>query len=48
MDNMVYLFVVYAIIWAIVFGYVFYLIRKQGKLRRDFDLLKDSIDKQKM
>ena len=48
MDNVAYLFVVYAIIWAVVFGYIFYLVRKQRKLRRDFDLLKDSLDKRKM
>jgi CcmD family protein len=48
MDNMVYLFVVYVIIWAVVFGYIFYLVRKQRKLRRDLDLLKESIDKHKI
>lgn len=48
MENAAYLFAVYAIIWAVVFGYVFYLIRKQRKLQRDLDLFKEHIDKQRM
>ena len=46
MENSGYLFAAYTIIWALVFGYVFLLYYKQRKLRRQMDLLKDSIDKQ--
>jgi len=47
MGNMSYLFAAYTIIWAVVFGYVFYLYRKQRKLQRDINSLKDRIDEQK-
>ncbi len=46
MENSGYLFAAYTIIWAFVFGYVFFLYYKQRKLRRQMDLLKDSIDRQ--
>ena len=46
MENSGYLFAAYTIIWAVVFGYVFFLYYKQRKLRRQMDLLKDSLDKQ--
>jgi len=42
MDNISYLFAAYTIIWAFVFGYVFYLHRKQRRLQREIDLLKKS------
>jgi len=48
MDNMAYLFAAYSIIWTVVFGFLFYLIQKQRKLRRDLDSLKDHLDKKKM
>jgi len=47
MDNLSFLFAAYTIIWAVIFGYVFYLYRKQRKLQREIDLLKETIDKQK-
>ncbi|HEY32075.1 MAG TPA: CcmD family protein [Dehalococcoidia bacterium] len=46
MDNLGYLFAAYTIIWAFVFGYVFFLYYKQRKLRQQMDLLKDSIGEQ--
>lgn len=42
MENSGYLFAAYTIIWAVVFGYVFFLYYKQRKLSRQMDLLKDS------
>ena len=45
MENMSFLFAAYTIIWAVVFGYVFYLYRKQRTLQREIDLLKKSVDK---
>lgn len=46
MENIGYLFAVFAIIWAALFGYVFSLIRRQQQLRRDIDSLKDMLDKE--
>jgi CcmD family protein len=42
-----YLFVAYSIIWAVVFGYVFYLYLRQRKLLREIESLKENPDKQK-
>ena len=47
MGNMSFLFAAYTIIWAAVFGYVFHLYRKQRKLQREINLLKETIDKRK-
>ena len=46
MENLGYLFAAYTIIWAVIFGYVFFLYYKQRKLQRQMDLLKDSIGEQ--
>jgi len=46
MENLGYLFAAYTIIWAVVFGYVFFLYYKQRKLRRQMDMLKDSMGEQ--
>ncbi|MFC2058881.1 CcmD family protein [Chloroflexota bacterium] len=43
MESIGYLFAAYTIIWAVVFGYVFYLLRKEGKLRKEIDLLEKSL-----
>lgn len=41
-----YLFAAYSIIWALLFGYVFYLYLKQRKAMKDIELLKEDLDKQ--
>jgi CcmD family protein len=46
MENLGYLYAIYSIVWAVVFGYVFYLYRKQRRLRREMDSLRDSLSKQ--
>ena len=46
MENAAYLFAVYSIVWATVFGYLFYLYRKQRKLRQEIDTLRKSVGKQ--
>ena len=43
MENLGYLFAAYTVIWAVTFGYVFYLFYKQRKLRQQMDSLKDSL-----
>ncbi|MBA7663959.1 hypothetical protein ES703_72007 [subsurface metagenome] len=47
MENLGYLLAAYTIIWAVVFGYVFYLYRKQRRLQREIRVLKESADKRK-
>ena len=47
MENAVFLFAAYTIIWIAVFGYVFHLHRKQIKLQRAINLLKETSDKRK-
>ena len=44
MENMNFLLTVYSIVWAAVFGYVFFMQRKQRRLERDIDSLKKSMD----
>ncbi|MDY6893097.1 MAG: CcmD family protein [Chloroflexota bacterium] len=44
MENAGYLFAAYTIIWALVFGYTLSLYRKQKKLQRDVDLLKENLE----
>lgn len=47
MDNMGYLLAAYTIIWAVIFGYVLFMQRKQRKLQMQVTLLQKSIEKQK-
>ena len=46
MENIGYLIAAYTIIWAVIFGYVFYLFHKQRKLLQRMDLFKDSVIEQ--
>ena len=46
MQNLGYLFAAFTIIWMFIFGYLFFLYRKQRNLQREVKLLKESIDKQ--
>ena len=39
MDNLGYLFAAFAVIWAVVFGYVLVLMNRQKKLKREIDKL---------
>lgn len=41
MENLGYLFAAFTIVWLALFGYIFSLSRRQVKLRRDIDLLKE-------
>jgi len=45
MENLGYLLAAYTVIWAVVFGYILYVQRKQRKLQRQIDMLKESADK---
>jgi CcmD family protein len=39
MDNLGYLFAAFAVIWAVVFGYILILMNRQKKLKRDIEKL---------
>ncbi len=43
MENLSYLLAAFAIVWAVVFGYVLSLLQKQRHLRRELDLLKETL-----
>ncbi len=43
MENAEFLFTAYGVVWAVVFGYVLFLLSQQKKLRRDLDSLKEMI-----
>ena len=45
MENLGYLLAAYTIIWAITFGYVVFMQRKQRRLQRQIDMLQESLDK---
>ncbi|MEE8619300.1 MAG: CcmD family protein [Dehalococcoidales bacterium] len=47
MDNLGYLLAAYTVIWAVVFGYVLFMQRKQRRLQQQIDMLRDSIDDEK-
>ena len=41
MENAGYLFAAYTVIWAVAFGYVFYLFSRQRRLRQEIDSLRE-------
>ncbi len=43
MENAEYIFAAFTIVWAVVFGYVLFLLNKQRKLHREIDLLKEAL-----
>jgi len=45
MENLGYLLAAYTLIWAVVFGYVLFMQRKQRRLQRQIDVLQKSLDK---
>lgn len=47
MENGGYLLAAYAVIWAVVFGYVLFIWRKQRNLQRQIDLLRKTAEKSK-
>ena len=44
-SNLGYLFAAYSIIWLLVFGYVFILIRRERALRKEIVALKEGMKK---
>jgi len=45
MENLGYLLAAYTLIWAVVFGYILFMQRKQRRLQRQIDVLRKSLDK---
>ena len=45
MENAGYLIAAFAIVWAVIFGYVLLLLNSQRKLRREIDSLKKAFEK---
>jgi CcmD family protein len=45
MENAGYLFAAFAAIWAVVFGYVFFLVRRQANLRRRLESVQEELKK---
>ena len=43
MENAGYLFAAFAIVWALVFGYVFLLFNRQRRLRQEINSLKEAL-----
>lgn len=44
MENAGYLFAAFAVIWALVFGYVLYLFNKQRELNREIKFFKNLLE----
>lgn len=42
MENASYLFAAYAIVWGVLFGYIFIFSQRQKRLRREIDILKET------
>ena len=42
MENAGYLFAAFTIVWAVVFGYVLVLFKRQKRLRQEINSLKES------
>ena len=45
MENLGYLLAAYTVIWAVVFGYILFMQRKQRRLQRQIDMWQESVDK---
>ena len=45
MENGGYLLAAYGVIWAVVFGYVIFIQRKQKKLQRQIEILQKTANK---
>lgn len=46
MNNMGYLFAAYTFIWAMVFGYVYIIARRQQTLDREIQTLREALERE--
>lgn len=42
-----FVFAVYAIVWLVLFAYIFYVARRQGDIQTDIDALKREIEEKR-
>ena len=42
MENAGYFFAAFAVIWAVLFGYVLYLVNKQSKINRQIKTIEEA------
>ena len=47
MENAGYLFAAFTVVWAVLFGYVLFLLNKQKKLQEEIRLLKETLNTKK-
>ena len=47
MQNAGYLFAAFTVVWAVLFGYVLFLLNKQKKLQEEINSLKDATKNKK-
>jgi CcmD family protein len=45
MENAGFLLAAYTVIWAVVFGYVFFMVKKQADLRRRMESIEEELKK---
>ncbi|MBI2305035.1 MAG: CcmD family protein [Chloroflexi bacterium] len=45
MDNLVFLFIAYAVVWTVLFGYLWSLDQRRNELKKDIQWLKESLPK---
>ena len=46
MQNLGYLLAAFIVVWALVFGYVFWIIARQRKLRQEIESLREGVRKE--
>ena len=47
MENAGYLFAAFTVVWAVLFGYVLFLLSKQNKLQQEINSLKEALKEKK-
>lgn len=45
MENAGYLLAAFAVVWVVLFGYIFILAQRQKRLRQEIELLKEVVEK---
>jgi CcmD family protein len=45
MNNLVYVVVAYAVIWAIIFGYLLFIDRRVARLTKELAHLRDALER---
>jgi len=48
MENAVYIFAAFTVVWVVVFGYVLSLFNRQRKLRGEIDSLREALKERRV